>query len=69
VHGGVVSFECQEIVGFFFDDMRCDIFLTSHGIECDDAPFEVECVQQFRHCGNLVGLVFDFDLAQNQARL
>src|SRR6202166_1852396 len=65
----LIGLERDEIIGAPFEDLADDRFLAAHRVQGHDAALEIQRVEQFRNCSNLVRLVADLALAEHQAPL
>ena len=66
---GLILLDGQDIVGLLLAHLRGDLLLTTHGVDRDDRPGQLQDLQQLGDGGDLVALVVHRDLAQDQAVL
>ena len=59
----LVAFERQDIIGPLIDDLTCDLFLTAHGIDSNDAAFDVQKLKKLRNGGDHLSSVFSWPKA------
>ena len=66
---GLVVLDGQYVVSFRFDNFPGNFFLAPHGINRNSGSLELKQLEQARNGCDLVGLLFGFDLAQDNAIL
>lgn len=67
IEGGLVAFECQQIVGFSVQHRLRRLDLTTHGIGRHQTTRNIQFRQQFRNRNDLVFLVLQSSLSQHQS--
>ena len=60
----MIGLERQQIVSLLIEDLLRNFGLAAHGVERDEAVFQVQAFQQEWDGGDLVGLVLDAPLSQ-----
>ena len=63
----LIAFQCQNVVGLFFEYPGGDGTLAPHRVNGHDGPVERQQIKQFWDRGNLVGFVRDFLLAEHKS--
>ena len=69
LQGFLVSFQSQNIVRFAVDNRRRNRFLSAHGVNGDDAAFDVHELQKLRNRGDFVRFLRTRYLSQRQTVL
>jgi len=65
----LIGLERDQIIGAPFEDLAGDRLLAAHRVQGHDAALEIQRVEHFRDCSNLVRLVADLALAEHQPPL
>jgi hypothetical protein len=64
----LIAFDRQQVVTALVRDLTGDVLLAPHGIDGNEQPVDIQCLQEFRDRGNLIALAGDFFLAENDAQ-
>ena len=62
----LIALQGEHAVVALFGDLRGDRPLAVQCVRGDDAAFQRQYLQKLWHCGDLVGLVIDRDLAKQK---
>ena len=65
----MIALDGQKIVAALLDDLGGNVPLATHGIDADQETFDVECIEQYRDCRDLVALVGDLLLTEHQTQV
>lgn len=60
----LIFLDCNDIIYFLFNDFADNLLLAAHCICGHDRIFNVDQIQQFQHCGDLVCLFVHRDLSE-----
>jgi len=65
----LIAFDRQQVVTALVGDLTGDVPLAPHGVDGDQQPLDLQCLEQFRDGGDLITLGGDLFLAKHNAQL
>lgn len=63
----LIALQGQDVIGFLFDDRCRNIFLCSHGVDCDDGSVQRQTFQKLWNGGDFVAFAVNRPVPEDHA--